>query len=138
MAKTYADAINEARELINDTGEGQRYTDAFLLNVLNRGLQELGRLRPEAFTDRFDEDSGEIIIPEVRTIDDEEDSDPDELDVSEDSVVDTTDEIDISMMFFAPLVQFVAGFAEVVDDEFTTDSRAAMMLERFKQTLLGL
>ncbi len=138
MAKTYQNAIDEARVILKDTSTTNRYTDEILLSILNRALQELGRLRPDAFTDRFDDDSGDIIVPEVRATDDEEDSDSEELDVSEDSVVALTDELDIPMMFYMPIVQFIAGWAEVIDDEFTTDGRAGMLIDRFKLSVIGL
>ena len=54
MAKTYENLLTESRELLQDTDlDVRRYTDATLLNILNRGLQDIGRSRPDAFYDLF-------------------------------------------------------------------------------------
>lgn len=137
-AKTYQNAIDEARQLLQDTETPYRFSDTILLNKLNRALQELGRIRPDAFTNRFDTDSGDIIVPEVRSVDPEEDTDPDELDIDEDSEVALTDTIDFPMMFYTAIVYFIVASAEILDDEFTTDGRAAMMMAQFKQSVIGL
>jgi len=118
MAKTYQTAIDEAREILQDTdADTYRYTTATLLNILNRALQELGRIRPDAFWDTFVTD--DIVIPEVET-----------------GTLGTT--FPIPMQFYAPIVSFIVAWAEVLDDEFTTDGRAAMLLAQFKQQVLGL
>ena len=138
MAKTYQNLIIEAREILQDSQEPFRFTDATLLNQLNRALIELGRLRPDAFTDRFDEGSGDIIVPEVVATDPTPDSDPDELDVDEDSQVALTSSIDWPMQFYPAMVAYVIGSAELTDDEFTDDGRAATLLSSFKTEILGL
>lgn len=139
MAKTYQNAIDEARDLLQDSdSSAYRYSNTVLLRKLNRALQELGRLRPDAFTARFDEDSGEIIVPEVVDTDTIPDTDPEELDVDEDSEVALADELDIPMQFYTPIVYFVVGSAEILDDEFTTDGRASMLMAQFKQSIIGL
>ena len=117
MAKTYQTAISEAREILQDTEEPYRYSDELLLNKLNRGLQEIGRIRPDAFWDTFSVDN--VVIPEVET-------------------GDLAETFPIPMQFYAPTVSFIAAWAEVLDDEFTTDGRAAMMLAQFKEQVMGL
>jgi hypothetical protein len=117
VAKTYANLITESRELLQDTLAPYRYTDDLLLNMLNRGLQEIARLRPDAFWDTF---AGEdIVVPEIAT-------------------GDLPDTFALDMMFFTPLVSFVVAWAEIVDDEFTTDGRAAQLFANFKTGLLAL
>lgn len=138
MAKTYQNLLTEAREILQDSQSPFRYTDATLLNQLNRALMELGRLRPDAFTDRFDDESGDIIVPEVVVSDATPDSDPDELDVDEDSQVALTSSIDWPMQFYPAMVAYVIGSAELTDDEFTDDGRAATLLSIFKTEILGL
>lgn len=137
MAKTYQNLIDEARELLQDTdSEGYRYADSTLLNKLNRGMQELGRLRPDAFWDRFD--GLGVLVPEVVVTDAEPDTDPDDIDEDEDAQVALSDVVDFEMQFYGSLVYFVAASAEIIDDEFTTDGRASMLMAQFKQQVVSL
>lgn len=137
MAKTYQNLIDEARALLQDTdSEGYRYPDTVLLAKLNRGMQELGRLRPDAYWERFKED--DILIPEVVAIDADPDTDPDELDATEDAQVALADEVDFPMQFFSSVVYFVTASAEILDDEFTTDGRASMLMAQFKSQVVSL
>lgn len=117
MAKTYQTAINEAREILQDTDEPYRYDDSILLNILNRALQELGRIRPDAFWTTFTTD--DIVVPEVTTLD-----------------LSTT--YPLPMQFYLPVVSFIVAWAEVLDDEFTADGRAGMLLQQFKTQVLAL
>lgn len=117
MAKTYQTALDEAREILQDTDEPYRYTDAALLNILNRALQELGRIRPDAFWTTFSTD--DIVVPEVTTLD-----------------LNTT--FPLPMQFYLPVVSFLVAWAEVLDDEFTADGRAGMLLAQFKSQVLSL
>ena len=117
MAKTDQTAVTEAREILQDTEEPYRYSDAILLNILNRALQELGRIRPDAFWTTFSTD--DIVVPEVATAD-----------------LGTT--FPIPMQFYLPVVSFIVAWAEVLDDEFTTDGRAGMLLQQFKTQVLQL
>jgi len=117
VAKTYQTAISEAREILQDTDEPYRYDDPVLLNILNRALQELGRIRPDAFWSTFVTD--DIVIPEVATID-----------------LSTT--FPLPTQFYLPVVSFIVAWAEVLDDEFTQDGRAGMLLQQFKTQVLSL
>ena len=118
MAKTYQTAIDEAREILQDTDEdGYRYSEPTLLNILNRALQELGRIRPDAFWTTFSTD--DIVVPEVTTLD-----------------LSTT--FPLPMQFYLPVVSFIVAWAEVIDDEFTQDGRAGTLLAQFKQQVLAL
>lgn len=117
MAKTYQTAIDEAREILQDTDTPYRYDDSILLNILNRALQELGRIRPDAFWTTFATD--DIVIPEVTTLD-----------------LSTT--YPLPMQFYLPVVSFIVAWAEVLDDEFTQDGRAGMLLQQFKTQVLAL
>ncbi len=117
MAKTYQTAIDEAREILQDTDTPYRYDDSILLNILNRALQELGRIRPDAFWSTFVTD--DIVIPEVATID-----------------LSTT--FPLPSQFYLPVVSFIVAWSEVLDDEFTQDGRAGMLLQQFKTQVLSL
>lgn len=119
MPRTYQNAIDEARELLQDTQEPYRYAGSTLLNKLNRGLQELARIRPDAFWSEFNTTTGEIDVPEIED-------------------VDLPNEFDPPMQFFAPVVYFITGSAELIDDEFVTDGRAMTLLAGFKQQVIGI
>lgn len=117
MAKTYQTAINEAREILQDSEEPYRYSDVIMLNILNRALQELARIRPDAFWSTFSID--DIVVPEVST-----------------GTLSTN--FPLPMQFYLPIVSFIVAWAEVVDDEFTADGRAGLLLTQFKQQVLSL
>lgn len=117
MAKTYQTALDEAREILQDTDTPYRYDNTILLNLLNRALQELGRIRPDAFWSTFVTD--DIVIPEVTTLD-----------------LSTT--FPLPMQFYLPVVSFIVAWAEVLDDEFTQDGRANMLLTQFKTQVMSL
>ncbi len=124
---SYQKIITDARELLQDTNAetGLRFTDSFLVNQLNRGIEELGRIRPDAFSSVFDKNS--LNIPEVIA----------EGDPTDEQVL-WTEETLFEGQFFTPLVFYVTGSSEVTDDEFTMDGRAGLLLGQFRQTVLGI
>lgn len=117
MAKTFQNAIDEAREILQDEEDPYRYSDTKLLNILNRGLQEIARIRPDAYFDTFT--GSDVVVPEINS----------------GTLGDT---FSLPMQFFAPTVNFIVAWAEVLDDEFTQDSRAAMLIQQFKMQVVGL
>ena len=125
MAKTYQNLITESRELLQDTDtDVERYTDATMRNILNRGLQDLGRMRPDAFYDTYGTNS--LNIPEVVESG------------AGAGQVNWTDVVGIEMQFYAPLVGYVTGVAEITDDEYSVDGRAALLLNMFRTNVIGL
>jgi hypothetical protein len=44
----------------------------------------------------------------------------------------------MEMQFFNPLISYIVGIAEIVDDEYSEDGRAAMLLAAFKNEVLGI
>ena len=125
MARTYDNLITEARALLKDTdADTKRYTDSSLLNILNLCLQDLCRMRPDACYDLFLDNS--LNVPEV--VDDSP---------AGEQILWTVD-FNIEMQFYTPLVIYVVGMAEVTDDEYTTDGRAALLLRQFRNTAIGI
>lgn len=125
MAKTYENLITESRELLQDTDtDVTRYTDATMLNILNRGLQDLGRMRPDAFYDLYLTNS--LNIPEIVESG------------AGAGQVNWTDVVGIEMQFYAPLVGYVTGVAEITDDEYSVDGRAALLLNMFRTNVIGI
>lgn len=126
MAKTYEDLITEARQLLQDTdSSAYRWDDTYLLNTLNRGLLELGRIRPDAFYDLYNANS--LNIPEI---------------VDDDAAVapqyDWATAFQLNMHYYSPLISYVVGSIEVTDDEFAVDGRAMILLQQFHNTVTGV
>lgn len=125
MAKTYQNLVTEARELLQDTDATlQRYSDANLINFLNRALQEAGRIRPDAFYDLYSANS--LSIPEIVASG------------AGAGQANLSANFGVEMQFYTPMVSYVVAVAEIVDDEYTVDGRAALLLQHFRNTLLGV
>ncbi len=125
MAKTYQDVITEARVLLQDTDStSYRNSNETLIQILNRALQALGRTRPDAFYELYGNNS--LGVPELV------ESNP----AAGQTVWTTT--FGLELQFFSPLVSYVVGVAEIIDDEYSEDGRAALMLQSFKNELIGL
>lgn len=125
---TYQDLLAEAREILQDTDTDptlQRYPDQTLLNIFNRGLQELYRLRPDAFYDFYDDTTSDFDVPFV-------------VITAQTGGVLWTVPFELPMMFYDPLVNWVIGTTEAIDDEFSDDSRSTAFRSFFKQQVVGL
>jgi hypothetical protein len=125
VAKTYQNLIDEARVYLQDTDTSDpRYTDTKLIAMLNQGLNALIRIRPDAAYDLYDDNA--LNTPEV---------------VASGAVapqVNVTDTFSLDMQFFNPLIHYTVGMAELVDDEYTEDGRAAMLLQQFQRQVVGM
>lgn len=125
MAKTYQNLIEEARELLQDSDSAtERFSNATLLNLLNRGLNQLARIRPDAFYDLYD--ANDLNVPEIVEA------------APAEGQVEWTDAFPLELQFYSPLISYIVGVAEMYDDEYTEDGRAAMALTMFRNTVLGL
>lgn len=137
MATTWQNVLDEARVILQDTESPFRYSTTVLLAKLNRGLQELRRLRPDAFWDMFDTD--DVIPPEIVSLDLDPDDEPEEFDpTGEDEQIGLSDDFNLDRMFYTPLVYWVASSAELLDDEFVNDGRLMMLQNQFKNMVVGL
>lgn len=123
MARTYEDLITEARQLLQDAETPYRFSDEYMVNTLNRGLQELGRIRPDAYHSLYD--ANNLNVPEISATDD---------------VYATlwSEDFELNMMFYTPLVAYVVGSIELTEDEFTVDGRAMTLLAQFRNGVLGI
>jgi len=118
LGPTWYSIIFEARVVLQDGQEGcYRYPDSMLLNILNRALQDLGRMRPDAFYDHFSANS--LNVPEIT-----------ELNWGE--------EISVPLVFMPPLMLYVTAMAESTEDEYVEDGRAMGHLSMFKTYVMGL
>ena len=126
---TAADAISQARHILQDRVEPYRYEDSELILILNTAMTEVRRLRPDVFAGAFISTT----TPQFY--------DPNEPDPGDGSIP-TTDPWPIDQMFIAPIIEYLAAYAELRDDEFVDGAaspeagRAVMLHERFIRRLL--
>lgn len=106
---TVADYIDSARLILQDQVEPYRYEPASLILALNAGLLETFRLRPDFFLG---------------------------IDPPQYSATDQT--VNYPMAYRMALVYYMAGHAQVRDDEDVTDSRAAGFMNKFVAQLTSL
>ena len=130
---TYQNLLAEAREILQDVDTDptlQRYSDQTLLNIFNRGLQELYRLRPDAFYDFWNSATSDFDVPQIVLL-------------AVPPAVQTpgvlwTAVFELPMMFYDPLVNWVIGTTEAIDDEFSDDSRSTAFRNFFKSQVTTL
>lgn len=126
MAKTYQSLISEARFLLQDTDTDQlRYADSTLLDILNRGLNDLSKLRPDLTYTVYANNSLEV--PEII-----------ETGPPGTGEVVWTDAWPWEKWFYNRMVEYVVAVAEITDDEYTTDGRAAILMQMFRNGSIGL
>lgn len=112
MAKTVGDVITEARSVLQDVDSASyRYSDADLYASLNTVFLTIKSVRPDAF------------IGTLRTFDPIY------------TFSDSSTPFPIDGQFFFSAVLFVAGFAELRDDEFAVDNRASTLLSQAQNRL---
>jgi hypothetical protein len=128
--KTWQNVLSDARFIVSDTATDptlQRYTDQQLVDVFNRGLNELYALRPDAFYDQWDDTALDFVVPVV--------------------VIDPTlppitnswlNPFGPPILFYNPMVNWVVAMLEAVDDEFSEDSRSMQFYQQFKTMVTGL
>jgi len=112
MAKrTVGDVIKRSRDILQDTvSEEYRYTDDSLVGIFNDSIAEIKRLRPDAFI--YGEDLPSFTASEFAS------------------------DFPLAEIFFQPAVYFIAGQAELRDDEFTVENRAMTLLSQFSNMLV--
>jgi len=129
---SWMDLLQQARELLQDEGGNCpiRYSDDMLLNGLNRGLQELARIRPDSMYDRYAGNS--LNVPEIGL-------------VAGPGVVDWLQDFDLDRRFWTALVHYVVGVTELSEDEYNRGvdgnphaSRAAASLRMFRRHVLSV
>lgn len=125
MAKSYENLVFEAREMLQDTDvDDPRYLDSTMLNILNRALQDLGRIRPDIAYTLFSANS--LNIPEII------DGTPGA------GQVDWGDTFGLEMQFYPTMLSYLVGVAEITDDEYSEDGRAALFMQAFRNSAIGI
>lgn len=115
------DLINQAREIIQDTGmegdyDGDRHTDTKLIRYLNTAVADSYRLRPDIFFPGvINRNIPSFVVADIAA----------------------NTEFPIDQTFFSAYVDYVAGYVALGDDEFAQDGRAVSLLNRFSQKLVA-
>ena len=104
-----SEVITLARDPLNDAA-GDRYTDSQLLQFCRQGLNEARRLRPDLFVGKFSLNLSALVAADVLPIPDE---------------------------FAQAIADFIAGRAELRDDEHVNSGRAVALAKLFSQALTG-
>jgi len=115
MPKSIDDALTDARVILNDTA-GDRYTDADLVSDFNSAVSMTKMLRPDAFK------LGEV-LPEIT--------------VADLGVLPTPTDFPLPEIFYQSFIYYLAGNAELRDDEFAVDGRAMTLLAAYRRNLTG-
>ena len=110
MARTVQQLYNRAREILQDDA-GTRYTDAQLQMHLLDALLAVRSTRPDLFINGY-----ETPLP--------------------DSLA-TTDTLPVPDNLFAAIGNYVAGAAELRDDEFAVDGRAMTLASMLSKKLIS-
>ncbi len=122
---TYQDLLDEARGFVNDAETPYRDEDATYIRHINRGLQEIGRVRPDALFALFSANT--LNVPVVI-----ESGSP-----TGNQVLISAD-FQLDMQFYPPLLSYVVGMIELKEDEFTDDGRAITLITAFRNSLLSV
>ncbi len=118
MSRTVGQCIGEARGHLNDTvefGGSYRYTDADLYLYFGNAVLEARRMRPDLF----------LLIGLTTTV------------PQYSPTADVNTPFPIDETYFPAFAYYIAGKAELRDDEFNTDGRAAQFLAGFRSMLVG-
>ena len=115
LSRTFFTLLQEARSLLLDTRPNMvRYTDEMLLNALNRGLHEIGRHRPDAYYELFQSNS--LSVPEA-------------------TQVNWGQPFPLELRFYSPLVFYVVGSMDSIEDEYTVTPRSSSKIQLFYNML---
>lgn len=134
VTKTIDDCLTEVRQILNDSVAPFRYSDTWLIFVLNTALRDLYRLRPDAYIGNFT--SGVLSSNLVNT-----------YSVSDlqiiNGIANPTPPVPVTpfpvddRLFYPPVVFYMIGRVELNDDEFADDNRAMTLLQAFRAQLVG-
>lgn len=117
VPRTILDAVTDARRIVQDVDtDFQRHSDDKVVAYLNHALSDARRLRPDLF------------LPNYL-------SNPPTLYTAADLVSPPNFPIDEN--YYTAIVEYMAGFIGLGDDEFAQDNRAAALLNRFAQKLVA-
>ena len=110
MARTVQAVVTRVREILQDK-EGERYTTPQLLAHTVDAIVCARAVRPDLFVASY-----QTPLPDT---------------------LDTTDTLPLPDQFFVAVCAYVAGAAELRDDEFAVDGRAMTLVESLNKKLVS-
>lgn len=110
MARLVSHMLDRVREILQDA-DGTRYPQAQLLGYMGDAVIEARSIRPDLFIGRFDVPIADVTDPAAA--------------------------FPLPDQFFPAVCFYVSGRAELRDDEFAVDGRAAMLLSTFGKKLIA-
>lgn len=113
MPRTIGDCIRDARELLQDTVEPYRYSEADLYALFSTAIADARRLRPDLFIGRL-----RAAVPVY-------------------SVGNAQTAFPVDEQFFGAFVYYVVGRAELRNDQYSADNRANALITSFGVQLQG-
>jgi hypothetical protein len=114
MSRTLGDLVNDARGILQDRVVPYRYSDADLYSHLNTALASARMVRPDLFLPSLRDGTPPMYGPG-----------------------DAAKEFPLEWQFAPSFVYFMAGRAELSDDEFAQDGRAVALMNKFITDLRG-
>ena len=122
---TYQLLVYEARILLGDTEDGfYRYSDAMLLSILNRGLNDLNRIRPDAWYEYYGQYTDGV--PEVT-----------DAFITLDGEVNWEAGFQPPVQFYPAMVDYVVGFINMMEDDLVNKGSAMRFYQSFKNKVLA-
>jgi hypothetical protein len=115
--RTVGALLAEAREVLNDTlpiSGAPRFTDSNLVNILNEALLEVRAKRPDAFLTY----GLRLALPKYQM------------------PADVDQVFPIEDQFYSPLLFYLVGRAELIEDTFADNGRAVTLMNKFVSQLL--
>ncbi len=108
MATSVQQVIDGARSILQDKKAPYRYSDDELVDIVNYAISRVIRLRPDLYFGDYPISQAALTI---------------------------SSNLPIPDIYTSSIVAYVAGWAELRDDEYTTDGRAAVLLRSLKNGL---
>ena len=114
MAWTIVDAVDLARNLLQDQSTPYRHSDEKLVDYYNHALIEVNRLRPDLYL------STSGVVTQYTTAD-----------------IASLTAFPITDYYITPVAEYMTGMAQLEDDEFSVDGRAVVLMQTFRRALVG-
>ena len=111
MSRTLADAIAQARQVLQDQKEPYRYPTADLVRYYNNALDQVRRYRPDLYMKFVGKEKPSY------------------------AASDTAQPFPLDPMYFEPVVYYMAGYCSARDDEFVTGERFSALMNGFLSQL---
>jgi len=121
---TYETLIAETRGRLQDRdAENYRYSDAMLISILNRGLNDLNRIRPDAWYEYYGQYTDGV--PEIT-----------DNFITLDGQVNWEADFQPDIRFYPAMVDYVTGFVHMMEDVYVDEGVAQAFLSEFRKKVL--